>query len=426
MVCSTCGIENGQAAEACSECGAPLNPKSASGTPATKSTKVGAMDCYLTVLKKYAVFTGRARRREFWYFFLFQNLIIIALMTLSGLIGSANGPTPLGVLAAMYAIATMIPALAVSVRRLHDINLSGWLCLLVLVPLVGGVILLILCTMDSKAGKNQYDHSVKTDPDFSAQEPTPTADMKAGARSNLGVASVRAPQISTTPAPGHPVSRERVPPRVQSEEPAADTMVSSAMVGLRNSVGGKKITRDRGFPKWAILAVVGIVLAMVGTFAVITFKLFTKYKYLEEKGIQFRVDRYSGRTDELVGASGWVPISFNRPSENLPLASVAHIRLSGVRRLENRVCFTVYNESDYTVKSVSVLLCASAKGCDQNALDQAAQTLEGAHALTLHPVGSLLQKGGADTFCTEWDGAAHSTAGLSGYTVVGAKGWKDN
>lgn len=428
MVCNRCGIENAPLAETCCKCGAVLAPKSAmaggpAGTTAMQSINVGALGWYLTAMKKYAVFTGRSPRREFWYFFLFNNLILIALTILDGLIGTAYGLSPLGVLGGIFAIATFIPAIAVSVRRLHDLNLSGWLFLLTLVPLIGSITLLVLCAQDSKRGKNRYSSSPKAEPGPSILKPAPAADLMEGAPANLAAASAARPQTSSAPVAGHPESQESVPPQVHAEVPAAIPAVSRTKGRAMNSADGKLLMSGRGFLKWAILAVVGMALVMVCALGLITFRSFTRYKYLEDKGMQFRIDRYSGRTDELAGTSGWVPVSFNRPLGKIP---VTNIHLSGVRWFGDRICTEINNESDYVVKSVTVQMCANAKGCDQNPFDEALQAHDGGPALSLQPVGPLLQKGETGTFCTNWDGATHSTAGSSGYTVLGAKGWKNN
>jgi uncharacterized membrane protein YhaH (DUF805 family)/ribosomal protein L40E len=202
MTCSKCGVENAPLSGTCRRCGAVLASNSTvargpAGTRATQSNNESAIGWYLTALKKYAVFTGRARRKEFWYFFLFNNLILIALAILGSLFRSANGPSPFGVLSAIYAVATVVPALAVSVRRLHDINLSGWLCLLVLVPLVGGIILLILCAQDSKGGQNQHGPDPKAETSPPMPKPAPAADIVPGALSTLAVA----PEPQPKPAP---------------------------------------------------------------------------------------------------------------------------------------------------------------------------------------------------------------------------------
>ena len=78
------------------------------------------MSWYLTVLKKYAVFSGRARRMEYWMFALFNFIISFALAFLEALVG---GP---GIVAVLYSLAVLVPSIAVGVRRLHDTDRSGW------------------------------------------------------------------------------------------------------------------------------------------------------------------------------------------------------------------------------------------------------------------------------------------------------------
>ena len=105
---------------------------------------------YLEVLKKYAVFSGRARRKEYWLFFLFNIIITFVLGFIEGLAGSA------GVLASIYGLAVMIPGIAVSVRRLHDTNRSGWWLFIGLIPLLGAIVLLVFMVQDSQPDENQY------------------------------------------------------------------------------------------------------------------------------------------------------------------------------------------------------------------------------------------------------------------------------
>lgn len=107
------------------------------------------MNWYLGVLKKYAVFSGRARRKEYWYFVLFNIIISIAV----SIIGSILGTT---LLDKLYALAILLPGLAVSVRRLHDIDRSGWWLLLIFIPIAGPIILLVFAVTNGTQGANQY------------------------------------------------------------------------------------------------------------------------------------------------------------------------------------------------------------------------------------------------------------------------------
>jgi len=113
------------------------------------------MNWYLEVLKKYAVFNGRARRKEYWMFFLFNVIIALVLGFIEGL---AGGP---GILVSLYSLAVLIPGIAVFVRRLHDTNRSGWWLLIALVPLVGIIVSLGFMAQDSQQGENQYGSNPK-------------------------------------------------------------------------------------------------------------------------------------------------------------------------------------------------------------------------------------------------------------------------
>ena len=118
------------------------------------------MHYYLEVLKKYAVFKGRARRKEYWMFVLFNLIFGFVLGIIEVVLGIAI-ESDISVLSTLYGLAVMIPAIAVSVRRLHDTNHSGWWFLISLVPLIGGVVLFIFMVQDSQPGENQYGPNPK-------------------------------------------------------------------------------------------------------------------------------------------------------------------------------------------------------------------------------------------------------------------------
>lgn len=113
------------------------------------------MNWYLEVLKKYAVFNGRARRAEYWMFFLFNLIIAFVLGFVEGLVG---GP---GVIGLLYSLAVLIPGIAVSARRLHDTDRSGWWLLIAFVPLIGAIVLLVFMIQDSQSGQNRYGANPK-------------------------------------------------------------------------------------------------------------------------------------------------------------------------------------------------------------------------------------------------------------------------
>lgn len=120
------------------------------------------MQWYIAVLKNYAGFDGRARRKEFWWFQLCQAVILLALLIVDITIATSRSSRPgLGILSGLYALGTFIPALAVEVRRLHDTGRSGWWVLFGLVPLVGPIVLLVFLFQDSQPGGNQYGPSPK-------------------------------------------------------------------------------------------------------------------------------------------------------------------------------------------------------------------------------------------------------------------------
>ena len=114
------------------------------------------MNWYLEVLKKYAVFEGRARRKEYWFFILFNVLISMALAVIDRLTGNVNPDTGLGILSGIYALGVMIPGMAVSVRRLHDTGRSGWWLLIAFVPVVGAIVFFYLMALDSNPETNEY------------------------------------------------------------------------------------------------------------------------------------------------------------------------------------------------------------------------------------------------------------------------------
>jgi uncharacterized membrane protein YhaH (DUF805 family) len=113
------------------------------------------MDWYLKVLRNYTGFTGRARRTEFWMFALINFLVSLGI----GVVGLIFGGRL--VLHTLYALAVLLPSLAVSVRRLHDTNRTGWWLLIGLIPFLGVIVLVIFAIQDSQPGNNQYGPNPK-------------------------------------------------------------------------------------------------------------------------------------------------------------------------------------------------------------------------------------------------------------------------
>ena len=118
------------------------------------------MNWYLEVLRKYAVFGGRARRKEYWMFLLFNILISIALGVVEGMFGLVT-EFGIGMISMVYALLLLIPSLAVGVRRLHDTGRSGWWLLIAFVPFVGAIALLVFAVQDSESGHNEYGANPK-------------------------------------------------------------------------------------------------------------------------------------------------------------------------------------------------------------------------------------------------------------------------
>lgn len=115
-----------------------------------------------SVFSQYAGFTGRARRSEYWWWFLFTVLVGIA----TGIIDQALGTTvgeglgETGVLTSLASLALLLPTLAVSLRRLHDTGRTGWWVLLALVPF-GFIVLIVFYVQDSKPGPNEHGPNPK-------------------------------------------------------------------------------------------------------------------------------------------------------------------------------------------------------------------------------------------------------------------------
>lgn len=112
------------------------------------------MNWYLDVLKKYAVFDGRARRMEFWMFALFNFIIAVILVIIEGVLGIFG-------LSALYGLAVLLPCIGVSIRRLHDTDRSGWWLLIGFVPAIGAIVLLVFYLLDGTPGDNRFGSNPK-------------------------------------------------------------------------------------------------------------------------------------------------------------------------------------------------------------------------------------------------------------------------
>ena len=114
------------------------------------------MGWYIEVLKKYAVFSGRARRQEYWMFTLVNLVIVVVISIIGELIGLAP-------LVNIYILATFLPALGVLIRRLHDTNRSAWWIFITLVPLIGFIAMIVFLVKDSDPLENRYGPNPKVE-----------------------------------------------------------------------------------------------------------------------------------------------------------------------------------------------------------------------------------------------------------------------
>lgn len=125
------------------------------------SPKLSFTDAVRQVFNKYATFKGRARRSEYWWFVLFYCLVLIAAALLDNLFDITFEYAFYGAIYCLAALVLFLPNLAVTVRRLHDINKSGWNILWGIIPLIGSILLIVWCCQDSDLEANKYGESPK-------------------------------------------------------------------------------------------------------------------------------------------------------------------------------------------------------------------------------------------------------------------------
>ncbi|MGW5851257.1 DUF805 domain-containing protein [Streptomyces sp. NPDC055254] len=113
------------------------------------------MHYYTDVLRKYAVFAGRARRQEWWMFALCNLAVAVAVLIIDIAVGAAM------ILYCVYALAVALPTIALAVRRLHDIGKSGRWCFVALIPLAGAIWLIVLMATEGQSHANEYGPSPK-------------------------------------------------------------------------------------------------------------------------------------------------------------------------------------------------------------------------------------------------------------------------
>ena len=123
---------------------------------------------WTSCFRKFATFSGRARRSEYWGFVLINNLLCGIIMVIAGVCAAnssardAEACVAIGVVACLiYGLVIMLPTLAVTVRRLHDTGRSGWFMLVHLIPVVGPIVFFITLLLDSQFGENRYGPNPK-------------------------------------------------------------------------------------------------------------------------------------------------------------------------------------------------------------------------------------------------------------------------
>lgn len=109
------------------------------------------MNWYLSVIKNYTGFSGRARRKEYWMFVLINMIICAVLNVIQSVIGME---TPY--ISIIYSLGVLLPSIAVAIRRLHDTDRSGWWVLLSLIPIIGTVVIIIFLCQNGTAGNNRF------------------------------------------------------------------------------------------------------------------------------------------------------------------------------------------------------------------------------------------------------------------------------
>ncbi|MFQ3220457.1 MAG: uncharacterized membrane protein YhaH (DUF805 family) [Paraglaciecola sp.] len=112
------------------------------------------MDYFIGALKKYADFTGRARRKEYWMFYLIYMSLIIVISILDAVIGA-------GLLSIIFTLGMLVPSISIAARRLHDTGRSGWWQLIAFIPLIGFIILIVFLAQDGHDA-NEYGENPKS------------------------------------------------------------------------------------------------------------------------------------------------------------------------------------------------------------------------------------------------------------------------
>jgi uncharacterized membrane protein YhaH (DUF805 family) len=122
------------------------------------------MNWFVTALRNYAVFSGRSRRSEYWYFAVFYLIFYAVAAMMDVMAGTFDRASGIGAFTGVLTLAFLIPSLSVTVRRLHDTGRTGWWLLIAFVPVVGAIVLLVFLAQDSEAGGNRFGANPKAGP----------------------------------------------------------------------------------------------------------------------------------------------------------------------------------------------------------------------------------------------------------------------
>lgn len=133
------------------------------------------MHYYINAFEQYATFSGRASRKDFWTFALINLIVALMFGFIGGLFAGLTHLSFFNYLAHLYALCALVPGLAISVRRLHDTDHSGWWYFISFIPLIGFIWLLVLFVLDSTPGTNIYGVNPKG---IDVSAPTPTAAQR--------------------------------------------------------------------------------------------------------------------------------------------------------------------------------------------------------------------------------------------------------
>ena len=159
MKCTACGSDSGENAQFCGGCGVSLSASTPTdvGIDAAELPMVDFGTAVKLGFQRYVDFSGRSTRAEYWWWGLFTVVASFALVIADNLTGNASTFGWLGgLLEPLFTLATIIPSLALGVRRLHDINRTGWWLLLIFVPVIGWIVLIVWAIERGDKGPNKY------------------------------------------------------------------------------------------------------------------------------------------------------------------------------------------------------------------------------------------------------------------------------